>query len=209
MTSEMRRVGIAGYMGSGKTLVASILSRQEGTFIIDADAVAKQLMNSNAVIQKELAAAFGGDVIKEKTVVFSLLACRAFRSQEDLVRLNRIVHPLLLLELKRRVHEHGGRGTILDAALISFWGIEEWFDALCWVEADFETRFKRLSRKLALHPDAIRGRMRLQENLFGRPEGSRWIAVNNNGTIAELERLMASEECAPLRQIISERGKTI
>jgi dephospho-CoA kinase len=83
---------------------------------------------------------------------------------------------------------------VLDAALIPYWRVESWLDAVCWVSAPFDVRCTRLVEKWGMNTDEVRMRMRLQEQLLTQPTGNRWIMIDNTGTIKELEQFLASEE---------------
>ena len=66
------KIGVAGYMGSGKSRCAEYLSRRGGS-IIDADSLAKGMMNSSPAIKKSLSESFGNDVVVEDRILFDVL----------------------------------------------------------------------------------------------------------------------------------------
>jgi dephospho-CoA kinase len=176
MTSH--KIGIAGYMGSGKTTCAALLGHR-GWEIIDADAVAKDLMNHDPGLQQRIGAAFGAEVLVDGALSFALLGKKAFASIPSLAALNAIVHPPLLDKLRSLLTAEGGAVRVLDAALISFWKIESWFDRLCWITASRQLRLGRLAATLPLAPAEIERRMSLQESLFAEPTGQPWDILEN------------------------------
>jgi dephospho-CoA kinase len=180
------KVGIAGYMGCGKSTGARILARTNGT-VIDADLVAKDLMNRDDAIRKGLIGSFGEAVIKEKGILFDALGEVAFRSFKSLLTLNGIVHPKLLELLNKEISGCGARVCILDAALISYWQIEHWFDVLYWIQASEDIRLKRLIQKAALAAETVKKRMQLQQKLFTEPKKGKWNILLNEGTLKEFE----------------------
>jgi dephospho-CoA kinase len=179
--------GIAGYMGSGKTTAASYFS-DRGAVVINADHVAKEIMNSNAGIKKQLVSAFGKEIILNGQINFAFLGKVAFGCMEKILALNSIVHPQVLSELKKRIcQDHGDNMLMLDAALISFWKIESWFDRLYWIKSSFDNRFKRLTLKHNLPENELCARMKLQEKLVKEPCTKQWETIFNNSTLKQFE----------------------
>ncbi len=183
-------LGIAGFMGSGKSVCARYLSRTGGT-LIEADVVAKEVMNSSTEIRDQLQECFGSTVISNDGIHYAALGSIAFRSSENLSRLNAIVHPPLLDRLQEIYAETEGPVRILDAALIPLWHIEDWFDELLWIHAPKEIRVQRVLDKSSLQEAEVKNRMKLQEELFKEPQGNGWVSIVNDGTISEFETAIA------------------
>ena len=188
---KIRRIGISGLMGAGKTTCAGlffdVLKRNEGDArLVDADVEAKIVMRGDKTLQIKLAESFGESVMKGGEIAFSLLGSLAFSSMPKLLMLNRIVHPLLLERLKELIFSKGSGCVLCDAALIPLWHIEEWFDALIWVHAPVEERYRRLVNKVQLTPDELTVRMELQQSLVSEPKKAPWDILMNQGTLEEL-----------------------
>lgn len=184
MKTIASRIGIAGYMGAGKSTAARLLLRK-GARIIDADAVAKANVYTDEGIRRRLVRAFGNSVLENGSVSFHALGAMAFGSKEALLRLNAIVHPPLLETLRTMLR--GTEPVILDAALIPFWGVEPWLDGCLWVQASLETRLLReKSLRADLDEPSILGRMRLQEEVMAAPTGVLWKRVDNDGSLESL-----------------------
>lgn len=180
------KIGIAGYMGSGKTTCAKILA-EAGYHIIDADSIAKETIGKNVDIRLLIAEEFGSDILAGPTIDYSALGKRAFYSLGSLQRLNSIVHPKIIDSLEDIIKFYSDKKLVLDASLISYWRIERWFDTLCWIDSPFKVRLKRLEKSLSIAGDDIRKRMLIQEELFSRPEELEWTIINNIGTVEELK----------------------
>ncbi len=186
-----RRVGIAGYMGAGKSTAARLLAQGGGT-IIDADRAAKTLMQESLPIRSRLKETFGPGVLERGEIRFDLLGQAAFASETSILKLNEIVHPQLVNFLRKYLSEFHGKTLILDAALLPLWRLETLFDTCLWVHAPPELRVRRiLSRRSGLGEAEIRERMRLQEGVLPQPVSlNPWKIVNNVGSPEQLEEII-------------------
>ncbi|MDR0331613.1 MAG: dephospho-CoA kinase [Chitinispirillales bacterium] len=171
------RVGIAGYMGAGKSTCARSFE-PAGALVIDADAEAKRLMRGSVDILDRLRRAFGDDVAGDGELRVEALGRAAFGSVDALRTLNGIVHPPLVGHLEALIVECVKPLCILDAALIPLWNIEPWFDLCVWIDAPFDTRLERIAAKGGgVDEREISRRMRMQEEVMGVPAGERWVRV--------------------------------
>ncbi len=186
-----RRLGIAGYMGAGKSTAARLLA-QGGGSIIDADRAAKTLMQESRQIRSRLEETFGAGVVERGEIRFDLLGRAAFASATSIVKLNEIVHPPLINFLRNRLSESDDHTLILDAALLPLWRLESFFDTCLWVQAPFEMRFHRiLSGRSGLGEDDVKERMRLQEQVLAQPAPRYpWKIIDNIGSLGLLEGIL-------------------
>lgn len=190
---DTTRIGIAGFMGAGKSTCARFLSETCGTslgaaaLIIDADAEAKLLIQNDKAIKTKLVETFGAAIISRDVIIIPALGEAAFKSMENLKALNGIVHPALVKRLEERAFSNVGRRLIFDAALIPLWHIEKWFDVLVWIRASFEKRYERLKNKTGLPAETIKTRMELQQALFDEPKRAPWNIIVNQGSPEELK----------------------
>jgi dephospho-CoA kinase len=126
-------IGIVGPIGAGKSAVAELFASWAGTdTVISGDAIGYHVIADSVTVRRRLARAFGRDILTGDTIDRPLLAARAFAGPEPTARLNAIVHPPLLRELRRQIRRERLRrdaeAVILDAALLLEWG----GDAVAW-----------------------------------------------------------------------------
>jgi dephospho-CoA kinase len=183
------KIGVAGYMGSGKSTFAQYLSKNGGT-VFDADLIAKEIMNKNTKIKNQLAEKFGDAIISNDNIQFDLLSKICFSSKSNLATLNAIVHKPLIKHLYNLIQACRQKTCILDAALISFWQIENWFDIMYWIRTSSQIRLKRLVLKTIIPQKELKKRVELQEALFNEPSEKEWIIVTNEGSLEEFEDTM-------------------
>src|SRR5690349_19395640 len=88
----MLRVGLTGGIGSGKSTVARRLA-EHGAVVIDADKIAREVVEPGTDGLAEIHAAFGDDVISDGALDRAALAQRVFTDETARATLNGIVHP--------------------------------------------------------------------------------------------------------------------
>lgn len=90
--ARMLRVGLTGGIGSGKSTVARRLA-EHGAVVIDADRIAREVVEPGTEGLAEVRAAFGDDVISDGALDRAALAQRVFTDESARATLNGIVHP--------------------------------------------------------------------------------------------------------------------
>ena len=95
-------LGLSGGIGSGKSTVTAILT-ELGATTIDADAIVHEQQAAGQPMLKEIAAAFGDEVIAaDGALDREALGAIVFRDAEARARLGQIVHPPVIAEMMRR-----------------------------------------------------------------------------------------------------------
>ncbi|NLW33805.1 MAG: dephospho-CoA kinase [Fibrobacter sp.] len=178
------KIGLAGYMGAGKTTCSQIFV-DHGAAIINADHVAKYLMEQDRYIKKRLIEEFGNGICNNEKISFAKLGRIVFSSMDKIRKLNSVVHPPLLDTIHKLLTGKQDQIVVLDASLIPLWNIDNWFDIRIWVYAPFVTRLERILNKpeCNLSRDQISKRMILQQKLFSPPSVKNWKYVLNDGKI--------------------------
>lgn len=159
--------------------------------MVDADRIAHAALDREDVRQA-LAQAFGDGVLDEAgRVSRERLAQQAFASSQQTERLNRIVHPPTIEEMRRQVEACSGRADVplvaVDAALLIETGLDESLcDAVLFVEASLETRRARAGRRTGPTEEQFEKREQHQMPVEDKRAGADYV-VDNIGTIEELE----------------------
>ena len=90
----MKRIGLTGNIGSGKTTLASCFEIL-GVAVFNADKQAKLLMNKDVNLKQSLIAEFGKEVFFNNELNRKYLSKLAFNDDLVLKRLNALVHPVV------------------------------------------------------------------------------------------------------------------
>jgi len=184
----MYTVGLTGQIACGKSSVARELQKL-GAVVINADDIGREVVEQDTVVLRKLKSVFGKDIVSPAGKLDRRkLGAKAFASDENTLKLNRIVHPALLARLRKQITKHrkGGKTRLLvvDAALIFDWKLDRELDVVIVVDS---TRPNQLSR---LEKQGIGRREALQRIKRQIPKNRlRQLAdavIHNNGTPDQL-----------------------
>ena len=112
----MKRIGLTGNIGSGKTTVASCFEIL-GIAVFNADKQAKLLMNKDVNLKQILIAEFGKEVYLDNELNRKYLSKLAFNDDLVLKRLNALVHPVVQ-DLSKMVYSAEWGYVIKEAAIL-------------------------------------------------------------------------------------------
>lgn len=185
----MKRIGLTGGIGSGKSTVAAILA-EHGFPIIDADKIAREVVEPGQPALAELALTFGEDILNEDgSLNRQALANVAFLNEENRQALNNITHPRINArteELFAEAEAAGKEAAVWDMPLLVDQGYQDRVEIVIVVDVDAETRLKRLVGSRGLDEADARRRIASQIDDETRRKAADFI-VDNNGERAALE----------------------
>jgi dephospho-CoA kinase len=160
------KVGLTGGIASGKSTVARVFA-ELGAHVIDADAVARDLVPPGSPALAQVAKVFGTRVLRpDGALDRAALGAIVFADDEKRRTLEDILHPPILEEIDRRVAELERSGTVgtvvVDAALILELGLQARYDAVVVVWATPEQQEQRLVRRDGISAEEARRRIAAQ-----------------------------------------------
>jgi dephospho-CoA kinase len=182
------RVGLTGGIGSGKSEVSKRLAAQ-GAVIIDADAIAREVVAPGTDGLAEVVEAFGKDVLRaDGELDRPALGDIVFADPELRGKLNAIVHPRVgarMAELER----DAGPGAIVvhDVPLIAENGMAGAYDVVVVVDVPPRLQIERLERYRGMTAEQARARMAAQATREQRLAIA-GIVIDNSGSLSELDR---------------------
>lgn len=182
------RIVLTGGIGSGKSTVARLLA-DHGAMIVDADAIAREVVAPGQPALDEIAAAFGPDVVApDGTLDRARLASIVFGDDEALARLNAITHPRIAersAELLAQAPEDAV--VVYDMPLLVEQGpsaVQGW-DLVIVVDSSDDIRLERLIAR-GMEPQDARRRMDAQASRAERSAVAD-IVLDNSGSHEGLE----------------------
>jgi dephospho-CoA kinase len=182
--------GLTGGIASGKSTVARRL-RARGVPVIDADRVAREVVEPGTEGLAEVVAAFGPSVLGiDGALDRKALADRVFRDESARRRLNAILHPRIAARTAELAAEHAARGVPIacyEAALLVENGVADAFRPLVLVAAPEEEQVRRAMARDALSEGEARARVAAQMPLAAKRAVADHV-IENDGDVAELER---------------------
>ena len=162
----MLKVGLTGGIGTGKS-TASILFKDLGAFIFDADKEAKRLLDTSEIIQKELITEFGTDILNgENKIHRAKLARVSFQDEEHQFILNSIIHPHIFQIIDKSFDKVSAKNKypvfIVDGALIFESGLNNHLDYTIVITANMKHRMARVLENSNLSREDVLRRIELQ-----------------------------------------------
>jgi len=184
-------VGVTGGIGAGKSTVSEMMAAL-GARVVDADAIAREVLRDDAGLQRELVRAFGEDILApDGSLRRRELGRRAFHDRRSRQRLNGVLHPPILArtrELLEQIRRSGYEGVVvLDAALLVECQALPMVDRLVVVTAPEKLRSQRLRDGRGLSDEEFRARAAAQLSPDEKIKQADVVIVND-GTREDLRK---------------------
>ena len=186
----MLKVGLTGGIGSGKSTASSILAKL-GSYIFDADAEAKTILNNNEEVQNNIIEEFGDDILDHGGLIDKKkLAQAAFQDEDHQIILNSIIHPFVFKALDKQFDEISKQNKhtsfIVDGALIFESSMDQHLDLVLLIASSLKFRIERALNRGTLSREDIIRRNELQWTDEDKATSADYT-IYNNGTEKELE----------------------
>jgi dephospho-CoA kinase len=148
-------------VASGKSVVSQVW-KEEGAYLIDADRIAREVVQPRTPAWKAVVKAFGKEILQEDGSIHrKKLATRVFSNPVEKDLLNRILHPRIKREINRRIKGIGQKGpktiVVIDAALLVETGYYRDVDKVVVVTATKKQQIERLRRREGIDQEMARG----------------------------------------------------
>lgn len=172
-------LGITGPTGAGKSTASKIFEKHD-VEIIDTDVLARKIVEPDMPALKELADAFGKDILNDDgTLKRQELARLAFSDPAKLRILDSITHRYIKEEINIIIEKSKSDTVGIDGAVLFESGVSDMCDYIISVIADEDIRIKRIMSRDAISEDAARTRVGAQKNNAFYLENSDYIVYNN------------------------------
>ena len=176
-----RVVGLTGGIATGKTFVSSIFQKL-GAEIIDADKIAREIVEKGSPVLKQIEQAFGKNVILEDgSLNRKRLREIIISDPEKRKLLNSITHPVIIAKEEELVEKSKSDIVIVDAALLIESGSYKRFKEIILVYAPFEVQVKRLMERDKMSREKAEAFIKTQMDIEEKKKFATYLIDNSNG----------------------------
>lgn len=151
----MLKIGLTGGIGSGKSTVCRLF-QDLGVGIVDADVIARRLVNPGQPALVTLAECFGATILNgDGTLNRAKLRDWIFADAEKKQRLENILHPLIYAQIAADIEQLQGHYCIVAIPLLFETGKAKLVDRVLVVDCDIEDQIERVAKRDHLNRDQI------------------------------------------------------
>ncbi|MCZ8536257.1 dephospho-CoA kinase [Paenisporosarcina quisquiliarum] len=189
-------IGLTGSIASGKSTISAML-KEKGYPIIDADLVARLVVEPGTETLSEIERVFGDQVMnKDGTLNREALGQLIFHEPAKRKQLNDLMHPAIRAEMLRQrdeLFEQGEKTLIMDIPLLFESHLQHFVDKILVVSVTEEMQLQRLMQRNSLPEEEAKARIRSQLPISEKEKGADAV-IYNNGSIeqskVQLERIL-------------------
>jgi dephospho-CoA kinase len=185
----VKLIGLTGGIASGKSTVSAIL-RRLGAQVIDADALAREIVEPHQPAWNEIVDTFGNEILQsDQTLDRKKLRKLVFDEPNARKQLEAITHPKIRRLAQEKIAESTATGASLvvyEAPLLFETGIQLGLRPVRLVACDTATQKRRLQKRDNLTEAEIEQHLGAQMSLEEKRKLADYV-IENNGTLEELE----------------------
>jgi dephospho-CoA kinase len=180
----MKWIGLTGGIASGKSSVSQIL-KDEGFSVVDADAIARLVVDPGSPGLRTVLAQFGNDLLSpDGSLDRKRLGQLVFGQPEQLTKLEHILHPLVRQETakqKQELEKQGKKFAFYDVPLLFEKKMQPEFDGILVVSTSEDLQKARMKKRDGLSDSEIANRLSAQLKLPDKVKQATWVIENNAG----------------------------
>lgn len=186
----MKRIGLTGGIGSGKSFVADLLTKL-GYPVYYSDSRSKELTKSNPTIREGLIAMFGEEVFKEEGLNTTLIAEKMFQDDALRLRINQLIHPIVRKDFEEWVSKQDKDLVFNEAAILFETGAYKILDATILVYAPESLKIERVMRRENCSKEEVLARMNKQWSDEEKMKLTNYLILNDE----KIPLLVQIEKC--------------
>ncbi|MBO1625348.1 dephospho-CoA kinase [Bacillus cereus] len=180
-------IGLTGGIASGKSTVSQMF-RELNIPVIDADIIAREVVEQGKEAYKEIVEVFGEEILQANGELDrQKLGSIVFHNEEKRLHLNKIVHPAVRKEMnaqKDMYIKEGVQAVVLDIPLLFESKLTSLVDQILVVAVSPSTQLERLMKRNGFIEEEAKARIHSQMSLAEKVTLANKV-IYNDGTIAE------------------------
>lgn len=175
----MIKIGITGGIGSGKSVVSSLLA-MAGIPVYVADDESKRLSDTSPVIRKKLVALFGEETYVDEKLDRQRLASLIFKDETYLKKVNGIIHPVVRKNFQEWAGSLKTKRCAMESAILYESGLNKDVDVVLMVYAPVGLRLTRaMLRDNATEAEVMRRMNRQMPDELKREQAD-FVIINDD-----------------------------
>ncbi|MEY8351944.1 dephospho-CoA kinase [Lachnospiraceae bacterium 54-53] len=186
----MRVIGLTGGVGAGKSLVLNLLKEEYGAEVIEADEVARELMDPGREGHQAVTRALGTGLLKEDgSIDRRLLAARIFQDENVRKTVNEIIHPMVWKAIDDKISASQAGLIVVEFAIMGE-KTDNSYDEMWYVHASEQNRIRRLAESRGYTKE------RSKRIIASQASEAEYLArcdrvIENNGSVKEVKEQLA------------------
>lgn len=190
-------IGLTGSIASGKSTVSEMLMKK-GYPIVDADLIARKVVEPGTKVMQEIESVFGVSVLHEDgSLNREKLGEAIFTNEEKRNQLNEIMHPAIRREMLRQRDAHieaGEKVVIMDIPLLFESKLQSYVEKILVVTVSKDVQKIRLMKRNHFTEQEAIDRIASQLPLEIKEAGADAV-INNDGTLEQTEKQLDTILC--------------
>ena len=189
----MKRIGITGGIGAGKSLVAEIIKAM-GYPVYNSDERAKELTDSNPKIKEGLIFLFGEEIYQNGTLNKFAVAQAIFSDETLREKVNALIHPIVREDFNLWALAQNNSLVFNESAILFETGSFKNFDAIILVYATKELRIQRIMKRDNFSENEVLKRMNSQFSDEEKYQLTEFRVLNDEQTplLEQVEQIILS-----------------
>jgi dephospho-CoA kinase len=184
-------IGLTGGIACGKSTVSAMLVRR-GAILVDADQIAREVVEPGSPVLHEVAEQFGNEVLLlDGSLNRKKLGELIFGNDEARKKLDSLLHPPIRALMRGRMAAfeqlHPDKLVVVDVPLLYESGLEYMFDKILVVFVPRDVQLQRLVERDKLSLEQAEARLKAQMDIELKRERAD-IVIDNRGTLEETEK---------------------
>ncbi len=173
-------IGLTGGIASGKTTVANLFRDHFDIDIVDADIIARQVVEKGSEGLKAIEQHFGASILTEQGELNrSELRQRIFANDEEKTWVNQLLHPMIRKKMEQELKQVVSPYALLVVPLLTENNLQHMADRVLVVDVDEETQIKRTVERDNVSPQQAEAILASQASRAQRLAIADDVIVNN------------------------------
>jgi dephospho-CoA kinase len=192
----MKKIGITGGIGSGKSFVANIIEKM-GNPVYYSDVRSKELTNTHPIIRQGLIELVGENVYFEGELDKKILAAAIFSNDEMRLKVNQLIHPIVRQDFEDWAKAQTSGLIFNEAAILFETGAYRNFDATVLIYAPIELRLKRVLKRDIITKEEVLARINNQMSDEEKLKMTPYSILNDGESplLKQIEEVIESLKC--------------